>query len=166
MFPLNMLRKWTPLDVFLTSMIPGSPCLGPPLLSWGWTMRKAGRSLGQETLLLCFPSARLSKMPLINLSMTIRPRIYLRVNISNLLPLLSGTRWDKIQELNTDFSKICITSKPSGAPMGMVPLPILKELEHQARQNISTLNFTAAFAKTSFSCNATQEKCQYRLKST
>ena len=50
--------------------------------------------------------------------------------------------------------------------MDKVPLPILKELEHQARQNISTLNFTAAFAKTSSSCNATLEKCQYSLKST
>ena len=65
---------------------------------------------------------------------------------------------EKIQELNTDFAKICITPKPPGAPMGNVPLPILKELEHQARQNISTLNFTAAFAKT---CNATLEKCQH-----
>ena len=43
---------------------------------------------------------------------------------------------DKYQELNTDFAKICITPKPSGAPMGKVPLLILKELEHQARQNI------------------------------
>ena len=63
-----------------------------------------------------------------------------------------------------DFAKICITPKPSGAPMGKVPLPILKE--HQARQNIFTLNFTAAFAKTSSSCNATLDKCQYSLKST
>ena len=73
---------------------------------------------------------------------------------------------EKIQELNTDFAKICITPKPPGAPMGKVPLPILKELEHQARQNISTLNFTAAFAKTSSSCNATLESCQHSLKST
>ena len=73
---------------------------------------------------------------------------------------------DKYQELNTDFAKICITPKPSGARMGKVPLPILKELEHQARQNISTLNFTAAFAKTSSSCNASLEKCQYSIKST
>ena len=73
---------------------------------------------------------------------------------------------DKIQELNTDFAKICITPKPSGAPMGKVPLPVLKELEHQARQNISTLNFTAAFAKTSSSCNASLEKCQHSIKST
>ena len=73
---------------------------------------------------------------------------------------------DKIQELNTDFAKICITPKPSGAPMGKVPLPILKELEHQTRQNISTLNFTAAFAKTSSSCNASLEKCQHSIKST
>ena len=40
---------------------------------------------------------------------------------------------DKIQELNTDFAKICISPKPSGAHMGKVPLPILKELEHQAK---------------------------------
>ena len=73
---------------------------------------------------------------------------------------------EKIQELNTDFAKICITPKPPGAPMGKVPLPILKELEYQARQNISTLNFTAAFAKTSSSCNASLEKCQHSIKST
>ena len=73
---------------------------------------------------------------------------------------------DKYQELNTDFAKICIIPKPSGAPMGKVPLPILKELEHQARQNISTPNFTAAFAKTSSSCNASLEKCQHTIKST
>ena len=71
-----------------------------------------------------------------------------------------------MQELNTYFLKICITPKPSGTPMGKVPLPILKELEHQARQNISILNYTAAFAKTSSSCNVTLEKCQHILKST
>ena len=73
---------------------------------------------------------------------------------------------DKIQELNTDFPKICISPKPSGAPMGKVPMPILKELEHQARQNITTLNFATTFAKTSSSCNATLERCQHSLKAT
>ena len=68
-----------------------------------------------------------------------------------------------MQELNTDFSKIYISPKPSGAPM--VPLPVLKELEHQARQNLSTINFMAAFAMTSSSCNSTLEKCQHSLKS-
>ena len=48
--------------------------------------------------------------------------------------------------------------------MGKVPLPVLKELEHQARQNLSTINLMAAFAKTSSSCNST-EKCQHSLKS-
>ena len=61
---------------------------------------------------------------------------------------------DKIQELNTDFAKICISPKPSGAPMAKVP------------QNISTLNFTTTFAKTFPSCNSTLEKCQHSLKST
>ena len=73
---------------------------------------------------------------------------------------------DKMQELNTDFAKICISPKPSGAPMGKVPMPILKVLEHQARQNISTLNFATTFAKTSSSCNATLERCQHSLKAT
>ena len=50
--------------------------------------------------------------------------------------------------------------------MGKVPLPILKELEYQARQNISTLNFATTFEKTSSSCDSTLEKCQYSLKST
>ena len=50
--------------------------------------------------------------------------------------------------------------------MGKVHLPILKELEHQARQNISTLNYNAAFDKTWYSCNVTLEKCQHSLKST
>ena len=68
--------------------------------------------------------------------------------------------------MNTDFAKICITPKPPGTPTGKVSRPILKELEHQARQNISTLNFTAAFVKTSSSCNATLEMCQHSLKST
>ena len=50
-----MLKKLTPSDVFLPSLIPGSACLGPTLLSWCWTMKKAVRSLGQEALLLCPP---------------------------------------------------------------------------------------------------------------
>ena len=50
--------------------------------------------------------------------------------------------------------------------MGKVSLTILKELEHQARQNISTLNFATTFAQTSSSCNSTLEKCQHSLKST
>ena len=45
-------------------------------------------------------------------------------------------------------------------------MPILKELEHQARQNVSTLNFATTFAKTSSSCNVTLEKCQHSLKAT
>ena len=70
---------------------------------------------------------------------------------------------DKIQELNTDFAKICISPKPSGAPMGKVPLQILKELEHQARQNLSTINFTATFTKSASSCNTIMEKCQHSI---
>ena len=66
-----------------------------------------------------------------------------------------------MQELNTDFSKICISPKPSGTPMGKLPLPVGKKLDHQARQNIFTINFTTAFANTSSSYNSTLEKCQH-----
>ena len=79
------------------TQMPGSLCLGPPPQSWVWTTRKAVRSSGLEALLLCSPSAQLSKMLLINLSMIFRPLIYPRINISNLLlPLQSGTRWDSL----------------------------------------------------------------------
>ena len=73
---------------------------------------------------------------------------------------------DKLQELNSYFSKICITPKPSVAPMGKVPLQVLKELEHQARQNLSTINFTYTFAKAASACNTTMERCQDSLKAT
>ena len=66
-------------------------------------------------------------------------------------PPPSTAKWYKVGQPCYEekiHAKICITPKPPGAPMGKVPLPILKELEHQARQNISTLNLTAAFAKT------------------
>ena len=66
---------------------------------------------------------------------------------------------DKLQEL-------CISPKPSGAPVGKVPLQVLKELEHQARQNLSTINFTATFARTASSCNTVMEKCQHIIKAT
>ena len=54
---------------------------------------------------------------------------------------------DRMQELNSDFAKICISPKLSGAPMGKVPLQVLKELEHQARQNFCSINFAATFWK-------------------
>ena len=73
---------------------------------------------------------------------------------------------DKLQQLNTDFAKICISPKPSGAPMGKVPLQVLKKLEHQAGQNLSTINFTATFAKTASSCNTVMEKYQPSIKAT
>ena len=65
---------------------------------------------------------------------------------------------DKLQELNTDFAKICISPKPSGAPVAKVPLHILKELEQQSRQNLSTINFLSTFARASSLCNTVLEK--------
>ena len=47
--------------------------------------------------------------------------------------------------------------------MGNVPLPVLKELEHQARQNFSTVNFMAAFTKTSSSCNFGEVLTQFEV---
>ena len=91
--PSQYAEKWTPSGTFFPSLILGSPCLGPQLQSWIWTMRKAVRSSDLEVLPLCSHSGQLSKMPLISLSMISRPLINLRVNTSNLLhPLQSGTR--------------------------------------------------------------------------
>ena len=73
---------------------------------------------------------------------------------------------DRLQELNTDFAKICISTKPSGAPMGKVSLKVVKEFGHQARQYLLTVNFAATFAKTALVCNSTIEKCQDSIKST
>ena len=75
--------------------------------------KRANRSLGQEARLLCSPLALTSKMSLISLSMIFWP----------IKPPPSTAKWykvgqpcyeDKIQELNTDFSKICISPKPYG----------------------------------------------------
>ena len=51
-------------------------------------------------------------------------------------------------------------------PLGLLWARFPYQFEHQARQNISTLNFTAVFAKTSSSCIASLEKCQHSIKST
>ena len=94
--------------------------------------------------------------------------IYLRVNTSNSrLQQPSTTRWDNlVLKISFKNCKICISPKPSGAPVGKVPLQVLKELEHQARQNLSTINFTATFARTASSCNAVMEKCLHSAKAT
>ena len=47
-----------------------------------------------------------------------------------------------------------------------VPLQVLKELEYQARQNLSIINFTATFARAASSCNPIMEKCQHSIKAT
>ena len=73
---------------------------------------------------------------------------------------------DKLQELNSDFAKICISPKPSGAPVAKVPLNILKELEQQSRQNLSTINFIATFNRTSSACNSVLEKGLHSARST
>ena len=124
------------------------------------------------------PSARLPLNPILKdafekFEQDFLASLYLRVNILNpLLQQQNITRWDNLvlktnfQELNTDFAKICISPKPSEAPMGKVPLQVLKELEHQARRNLSTLNFTATFAKTASPCNTTMEKGQHSIKAT
>ena len=91
--------------------------------------RKVHRSLVLGALPPCFPSTLLLKIPLI--SWTRFFNFFSEGYSSKLLnPLLSGTggtalllRQDSGVECR--FAKICITPKPSGAPMGKFPLPIL-----------------------------------------
>ena len=63
---------------------------------------------------------------------------------------------EKMQELNRKFVNICILPSPQTA--------ILKELEHQPRQNICTLNFSAVFNHTISEC--IMDRCKYSIKST
>ena len=70
---------------------------------------------------------------------------------------------EKMQELNTDFASICISPKPSGTPMGKVLKQIVKEFEHQARQNLCTLNFSAAFNQVISESNLIMESCRNSL---
>ena len=71
-----------------------------------------------------------------------------------------------MHKLSSDFAKICISPKPSGASMSKVPLQVLKELEPQARQNLCTTNFATTFTNTASVCNSTMEKYQDSLKLT
>ena len=158
-----MLRKWKPLGVSSISLTPGKLCPGlPPLL--GLDDQK-----GQQELRPRGPSAMLPLSSHIKHAFDKFEHDFSASNLPEskyINPPFSTAKWykvgqpcyeDKIQELNRDFLKICISPKPSGAPMGKVP--------HQARQSLSTSNFMAAFAKTSPSCNSTLEKCQHSLKS-
>ena len=62
--------------------------------------------------------------------------------------------------------KSVLLLNPLGPLWARFPYQFSRNWSIQLGQNISTLNFTAAFAKTSSSCNTTLEKCQYSLKST
>ena len=73
---------------------------------------------------------------------------------------------EKMQELNTDFASICISPKPSGTPMGKIPMQVVKEFEHQARLNLCTLNYSAAFNQVISECNLIMENCRHSLKAT
>ena len=50
--------------------------------------------------------------------------------------------------------------------MGKVPMQVVKEFEHQARQNLSTLNFSVAFNHVISECNLIKESCRNSLKAT
>ena len=159
----------------MISLTPGKQCLGPLPLCWAWTLKKANRSSGQEALQLI---AILPLSPYLKDAFEKLEQDFLASNLPEgkfIKPPDSTAKYykvgqpcfeDKLQELNSDFAKICISPKPSAAAMAKVPLQVLKEQEHQARQNLSTINFTATFAKTASACNTTMEKCQHSLKTT
>ena len=72
---------------------------------------------------------------------------------SSMLPLNSIIK-DAFDKFDQDFQA---ANLPEGKYIRAPP---------STRQNISTLNFTTTFAKTSSSCNSTLEKCQHSLKAT
>ena len=64
-----------------------------------------------------------------------------------------------MQELNRKFGNICISPRPQAAPGVRAPLHVARELEHQARQNICTLNFSAVFNHTISECSSCMDRC-------
>ena len=71
-----------------------------------------------------------------------------------------------MQELNRKFGNICISPRPQAAPGVRAPLHVAKEPEHQARQNICTLNFSAVFNHTISECSSVMDRCRDSIKST
>ena len=69
-----------------------------------------------------------------------------------------------MQELNTDFAKICITPDPPGAPMGKFPYQFLKNWNTKLGK-IYPLS-TLLLPLPRLHLLATLEKCQHSLKST
>ena len=113
------------------------------------------------------PSAMLPLNPILKVAFEKFEQDFLASNLPEGKYIKQPCFEDKLQELHTDFAKICqLSPKPSGAPVGKVPLQFLKEFEHQARQNLSTISFTATFARPASSCNTVMEKCQHSIKAT
>ena len=73
---------------------------------------------------------------------------------------------ERMQELNRKFRNICISPRPQAAPGVRAPLHVAKELEHQARQNICTLNFSAVFNHMISECSSVMDRCRDSIKST
>ena len=104
---------------------------------------------GQQELRPRGPSATLPLSPFLNDAFEKFEQDFLACNLPEgkyIKPPVSTAKYykvgqpcfeDKLQELNSDFAKICILPKPSGVPVAKVPLHILKELEQPSRQNLS-----------------------------
>ena len=50
--------------------------------------------------------------------------------------------------------------------MSKVPQQVVKEFKHQAKQNLCTLKYSAAFTRVMSECNMTMENCQDSIKAT
>ena len=73
---------------------------------------------------------------------------------------------ERMQELNRKFGNICNSPRPQAAPRVRAPLHVAKEVEHQVRQNICTLNFSAVFNHTISECSSVMDRCRDSIKST
>ena len=123
-FPPSMLKRWTPSGAFFLSLTPRNLCLGPQLLY---------DEKGRQELRPRGPSSMLPLSSVIKDAFDKFEHDFQAANLPEgkyIKPPPSTTKWykvgqpcyeEKIQELNTDFAKICITPKPPGAPMGKVP---------------------------------------------
>ena len=114
-----MLKKWTLSGAFFPSLTPGSPCLGP----------QRDDEKGRQELRPRGPSSMLPLWSVIKDAFDKFEHDFQAANPPEgkyIKPPPSTTKWykvgqpwyeEKMQELNTDFVKICITPNPPGAPM-------------------------------------------------
>ena len=169
-----MLRRWICFDASSGCLKLGNPYLDLQLRSCALMMRKAGKNLDQEVL----PRRKWSHtmFPLNSIIKNAFDKFDQDFQTANLpegkyIQRPSTVKWyqlgqscyeDKIQELNTDFAKICISPKSSGLLWSRFLFQFLKNWNIRQDRNFPLAISLLPLPRLPLS--VTLEKCQYSLK--